>query len=94
MKKPAGKSPLKSICLLFLLTLFAGGGAFYYFKFIKPKDNTKGSTDFSDFDFEDEDEETEYENDTDYDGYGDDTGDTADTETGENRLDDDTEGGL
>lgn len=32
--------------------------------------------------------------DTDYDGYGDDTGDTDDTETGENRLDDDTEGGL
>lgn len=93
-EQPAGKSPLKSICLLFLLTLFAGGGAFYYFKFIKPKDNTKGSTDFSDFDFEDEDEETEYENDTDYDGYGDDTGDTDDTETGENRLDDDTEGGL
>lgn len=60
-EQPAGKSPLKSICLLFLLTLFAGGGAFYYFKFIKPKDNTKGTTDFSDFDFEDEDEETEYE---------------------------------
>ena len=37
---------------------------------------------------------TEYENDTDYDGYGNDTGDTDDTETGENRLDGDTEGGL
>jgi hypothetical protein len=76
-EQPAGKSPLKSICLLFLLTLFAGGGAFYYFKFIKPKDTTKGSTDFSDFDFEDEDEETEYEDETDTEAPEDaDTGET------------------
>ena len=53
------------------------GGAFYYFKFIKPKDNTKGSTDFSDFDFEGEDEETEYEDETDTEAPEDaDTGET------------------
>lgn len=62
---------------LYLLTLFAGGGAFYYFKFIKPKDTTKGSTDFSDFDFEDEDEKTEYEDETDTEAPEDaDTGET------------------
>ena len=104
-EKPKNDKGTKSLLLLFLLTLLAGGGAFYYFKYIKPKDTAKGSPDFSDFDF-DEDEETDYEDDTDYDGYGDDTGDADDTEadeetdygddteTGENGLDDDTEGGL
>ena len=30
---------------------------FYYFKFVKPKQNVKGSTDLEDFDFEDYDED-------------------------------------
>ena len=31
--------------------------AFYYFKFIKPKQNVKGNTDLEDVDFEDYDED-------------------------------------
>ena len=104
-EQPKDNKGTKSLLLLFLLTLFAGGGAFYYFKFIKPKDTAKGSPDFSDFDF-DEDEESGYEDDTDYDGYGDDTDgadDTEadeetdygdDTESEETGLEDDTEGGV
>lgn len=82
----------KSLLLLFLLTLFAGGGAFYYFKYIKPKDSIKKTPDFSDFDF-DEDEETDYEDDTDYDSTGADTDDTeyGDSEdTGDRDFTDDT----
>ena len=101
-EKPKNDKGTKSLLLLFLLTLFAGGGAFYYFKYIKPKDTAKGSPDFSDFEFDedgDEDEESDYEDDTDLDGYGDGTEDAEDgaddTETdGETELEDDTEGGL
>ena len=99
-EQPKDNKGTKSLLLLFLLTLFAGGGAFYYFKYIKPKDTAKGSPDFSDFEFdEDEDEESDYEDDTDLDGYGDGTEDAEDgaddTETdGETELEDDTEGGL
>ena len=95
-EQPKDNKGTKSLLLLFLLTLFAGGGAFYYFKYIKPK----GSPDFSDFEFDgDEDEESGYEDDTDLDGYGDGTEDAEDgaddTETdGETELEDDTEGGL
>ena len=93
-EQPKDNKGTKSLLLLFLLTLFAGGGAFYYFKYIKPKDTAKGSPDFSDFEF-DEDEESGYEDDTDLDGYGDDTEDAEDTETEEETgLEDDTEGGL
>lgn len=43
--------------LLLIFLLIAGlGGAFYYFKVLKPKQNVKGNTDLDDFDFEDEDE--------------------------------------
>ena len=99
-EQPKDNKGTKSLLLLFLLTLFAGGGAFYYFKYIKPKDTAKGSPDFSDFEFdENEDEESGYEDDTDLDGYGDGTEDAEDgaddTETdGETELEDDTEGGL
>ena len=99
-EQPKDNKGTKSLLLLFLLTLFAGGGAFYYFKYIKPKDTAKGSPDFSDFEFDgDEDEESGYEDDTDLDGYGDGTEDAEDgaddTETdGETELEDDTEGGL
>ena len=33
------------------------GAAFYYFKFLKPKQNVKGNTDLEDFEFEDYDED-------------------------------------
>lgn len=104
-EKPKNDKGTKSLLLLFLLTLFAGGGAFYYFKFIRPKDTAKGSPNFSDFDF-DEDEESDHEDETDYDDYGDGTEEADDTEAGEetdygdnteageNGLEDDTEGDL
>ena len=49
--------------LLLVVLLFAGlgGGAFYYFKVLKPKQSAKGTTDLDDFDFDDYDEETEDE---------------------------------
>ena len=93
-EKPKDNKGTKSLLLLFLVTLLAGGGAFYYFKYIKPKDNAKGSPDFSDFDFDedgDEDEETDYEDDTDLDGYGD---GTEDAEDGADDTEADEETGL
>ena len=36
---------------------FLAAGAFYYFKFMKPKQNVKGDTDLEDFDFDDYDED-------------------------------------
>jgi len=48
--------------LLMVLLLFAGiGGAFYYFKVVKPKQSAKGNTDLEDFDFDEYDEEAEDE---------------------------------
>lgn len=48
--------------LLMVLLLFAGiGGAFYYFKVLKPKQAVKGNTDLDDFDFDEYDEEDEDE---------------------------------
>ncbi|WP_195199038.1 DUF4366 domain-containing protein [Faecalispora jeddahensis] len=45
--------------LLMVLLLFAGiGGAFYYFKILKPKQAVKGSTDLEDFDFDEYEEDT------------------------------------
>ena len=46
-----------AVLALVLFVLLGGGAAFYYFKFIKPKQNVKGSTDLEDFDFEDYDED-------------------------------------
>lgn len=46
--------------LLMVLLLFAGiGGAFYYFKVLKPKQAVKGNTDLDEFDFDEYEEETE-----------------------------------
>ena len=42
---------------LVLELLLGGGAAFYYFKFLKPKQNVKGDTDLEDFEFEDYDED-------------------------------------
>lgn len=49
--------------LLMVLLLFAGigGGAFYYFKVLKPKQAVKGNTDLDEFDFDEYDEEAEDE---------------------------------
>lgn len=48
--------------LLMVLLLFAGiGGAFYYFKVLKPKQAFKGNTDLDEFDFDEYDEEAEDE---------------------------------
>ena len=48
------------LAVLFILAL-GGGGAFYYFKVLKPKQSVKGGS-IDDFDFEDdEDEDEEYE---------------------------------
>lgn len=54
------KSNPAGILLVVLLLAGLGGGAFYYFKVLKPKQAVKGNTDLEDFDFED-DEETEDE---------------------------------
>lgn len=50
------------ILAVVLILSLCGGGAFYYFKVIKPKQSAKGGANLEDFDFEDEeDEETELE---------------------------------
>ena len=56
--------------LLILLVLLGGGFALYWFKFRKPKANTKGPVDLDDYDFgeENEDEEAEYETEEDTSG--------------------------
>lgn len=45
------------VLALVLFALLGGGAAFYYFKFLKPKQNVKGNTDLEDFEFEDYDED-------------------------------------
>ena len=54
--KEKGGNP-GAVLALVLFVLLGGGAAFYYFKFVKPKQNVKGSTDLEDFDFEDYDED-------------------------------------
>ena len=46
-----------AVLALVLFALLGGGAAFYYFKFLKPKQNVKGDTDLEDFEFEDYDED-------------------------------------
>ena len=41
------------IALSLILILRLTGGAFYYFKFLKPKQDIKGTTDLDEFDFDD-----------------------------------------
>ena len=55
--------------VLLLLVLVGGGivGAFYYFKVVKNKPSTKGSTDLDEYEFDyDDDDEDEYEPDDEY----------------------------
>lgn len=55
-----------SILLLLLLVGGGIGGAFYYFKVIKNKRCTKGSTDLDEYEFDYDDDEDEYELDDEY----------------------------
>ena len=50
--KEKGSNPGVVLALV-LFVLLGGGAAFYYFKFLKPKQNVKGDTDLEDFEFED-----------------------------------------
>ncbi|TRW23459.1 DUF4366 domain-containing protein [Criibacterium bergeronii] len=52
-EKPEKKNPAGMIAISLILILGLAGGAFYYFKFLKPKQNVKGTTDLDEFDFED-----------------------------------------
>ena len=54
--KEKGGNP-GAVLALVLFVLLGGGAVFYYFKFVKPKQNVKGNTDLEDFDFEDYDED-------------------------------------
>ena len=42
--------------MFLIVALLGGGGALYYFKIFKPKQDVKGSTDLDDFDFDEYDE--------------------------------------
>lgn len=54
------KSNPAGLLLIVLVIAGIGGGVFYYFKVLKPKQSVKGNTDLDDFDFEDDEDETEY----------------------------------
>lgn len=51
-KQPEQKSNPAGMLLVVLLVAGLGGGAFYYFKVMKPKQSVKGNTDLEDFDFD------------------------------------------
>lgn len=53
-------SGMGGIFVILLVLALVGGGTFYYFKVMKPKQSAKGSSNLEDYDFED-DEEEEYE---------------------------------
>ena len=58
------KGGMGGLLVLLIVALAGGSGALYYFKFRKPKTDTKGPVDLDDYDFgEDEDEDYEYEKD-------------------------------
>lgn len=52
-EKPEKKNPAGMIALSLILILGLAGGVFYYFKFLKPKQDVKGTTELDEFDFED-----------------------------------------
>ncbi len=59
-EKTEKKNPTGMIALSLILILGLAGGAFYYFKVLKPKQDVKGTTELDEFDFEDyEDDFTE-----------------------------------
>ena len=62
-EKPEKKNPAGMIALSLILILGLAGGAFYYFKILKPKQYVKGITELDEFDFEDyEDDFTDEDN--------------------------------
>ena len=62
-EKQEKKNPAGMIALSLILILGLAGGAFYYFKFLKPKQDIKGTTDLDEFDFDDYEEDfTEEDN--------------------------------
>ena len=56
-EQPKEKSSTGGLILFLVVALIGGGAALYYFKVMKPKQNTKGSTDLDDFEFEEYDED-------------------------------------
>lgn len=52
-EKPEKENPAGMITLSLILILGLAGGAFYYFKILKPKQDVKGTTELDEFDFED-----------------------------------------
>lgn len=56
-EQPKEKSGMGGLVLFLVVALIGGGGALYYFKFMKPKQAVKGGTDLDDFDFDDYDED-------------------------------------
>ena len=52
-EKTEKKNPAGMIALFLILILGLAGGAFYYFKILKPKQDVKGTTELDEFDFED-----------------------------------------
>ena len=50
--EPKQKSNPAGLLLIVLVIAGVGGGVFYYFKVVKPKQAAKGSTDLEDFDFD------------------------------------------
>ena len=60
--EPEKKSSGNSLLLIALLVVLAGGGAVYWFKFRKPKSQTKGSADLDDYDYGEDENDEEYDN--------------------------------
>lgn len=56
-EQPEKKSNTAGILLVVLLFAGVGGGAFYFFKVVKPKQAVKGSTDLDDLEFDEYDDE-------------------------------------
>lgn len=72
------ESNMGGILAIVLILALGGGAAVWYFKFRKPKESTKGSTELDEFDFDDDEDEEESYGD---DGYElDDPEDKEDTE--------------
>lgn len=63
-QKKDDANPMGGLILFLILAVLGGGGAIFYLKVIKPKQNVKGGTDLDDFDLE-EWEDDEPEEDTD-----------------------------
>lgn len=56
------------LVVFLIVALLGGGGALYYFKIFKPKQDVKGGTDLDDFDFDEYDEDEQEETDDTGDG--------------------------